>query len=53
MCFWAGALINGTFGSSLEGPVQAIWFWTVFGLGLSYLTLSVEMEKDLVGSRIG
>ena len=33
--YWIGALVNATFDVYLEGPMGAVWFWTVFGLALA------------------
>ena len=33
--FWLGAHVNASFDVYLEGPMGAIWFWTVFGLALA------------------
>ncbi|MEM0964184.1 MAG: O-antigen ligase family protein [Bacteroidota bacterium] len=33
--YWAGALVNASFDVYLEGPMGAVWFWTVFGLALA------------------
>lgn len=32
-CYVASALINASFDVALEGPMQGIWFWCLFGLG--------------------
>jgi hypothetical protein len=33
-CYEAAILINATFDVTLEGPMQGIWFWCLFGFGL-------------------
>ena len=38
-CFWVMALVNASFDVSLEGPMGAIWFWCVMGLGLAVLRI--------------
>lgn len=34
MCYAASIVINATFDVTLEGPMQGIWFWCLFGLGI-------------------
>ncbi len=34
LCYAASIVINATFDVALEGPVQGIWFWCLFGLGV-------------------
>jgi hypothetical protein len=34
VCYAASIIINATFDVTLEGPMQGIWFWSVFGLGV-------------------
>jgi hypothetical protein len=34
LCYAASIVINGTFDVALEGPVQGIWFWCLFGFGI-------------------
>jgi hypothetical protein len=33
-CYAAAILINATFDVTLEGPMQGIWFWCLFGFGI-------------------
>ena len=33
-CYAAAIVINATFDVVLEGPVQGIWFWCLFGFGV-------------------
>lgn len=33
-CYVMAILINASFDVVLEGPVQGIWFWTLFGFGI-------------------
>ena len=33
-CYAAAIIINATFDVALEGPVQGIWFWCLFGFGI-------------------
>lgn len=40
-------LLNATFDVFLEGPVGAIWFWSVFGLGLGLCSIFQKDPHDL------
>ena len=33
-CYATSIVINATFDVVLEGPMQGIWFWCLFGLGV-------------------
>jgi hypothetical protein len=33
-CYVASILINASFDPALEGPIQGIWFWCLFGVGV-------------------
>ena len=33
-CYAAAIVINATFDVVLEGPMQGIWFWCLFGFGV-------------------
>lgn len=35
LAYWAALLTRATFDVYLEGPVGGIWFWTIYGVGLS------------------
>jgi hypothetical protein len=34
VCYELAILINATFDVVLEGPMQGIWFWCLFGFGI-------------------
>lgn len=34
VCYELAILINATFDVALEGPMQGVWFWCLFGLGV-------------------
>jgi hypothetical protein len=34
VCYVAAILINASFDVTLEGPMQGIWFWSLFGFGI-------------------
>jgi hypothetical protein len=35
LCYAASIIINATFDVTLEGPMQGIWFWCLFGFGVA------------------
>ena len=35
LAYWAALITRATFDVYLEGPVGGIWFWTIYGVGLS------------------
>lgn len=37
LMYWLAMMVTGTFSLYLESPHEAIWFWTIFGLGLAVL----------------
>ena len=34
VCYATSILINASFDVTLEGPMQGIWFWCLFGFGM-------------------
>jgi len=40
--YWAAAMIDGSFDVYIGGPQGGIWFWSVIGLGIAAMRLSVE-----------
>ena len=34
ICYATSIIINATFDVTLEGPMQGIWFWCLFGFGI-------------------
>jgi hypothetical protein len=46
-CYAASIVINATFDVTLEGPVQGIWFWSLFGFGVG----SVMVYRAQAGDR--
>jgi len=49
LVLWAAAMVNMSFDPYLQGPQGAIWFWSVFGLGLASLGLADRSEESRVG----
>jgi hypothetical protein len=39
MCYWLAFIINSSFDVYFEGPMGAVWFWTVFGVGAAAMWL--------------
>ena len=37
--YWLAQIVNGSFAVYFEGPMGGIWFWTVYGVGMSALWL--------------
>ena len=33
-CYVGSIIINASFDSALEGPVQGVWFWSLIGFGI-------------------
>jgi hypothetical protein len=33
-CYVASVIINATFDTTIDGPMQGIWFWCLFGFGI-------------------
>jgi hypothetical protein len=48
-CYALSAVIEGTFDPSLEAPMQGIWFWSLFGVGIGavmiYRASLADIEK--------
>jgi hypothetical protein len=40
LTYWVAMLVDTSFDPYLEGPQGAIWFWTIFGLGLVLTSLA-------------
>jgi len=39
LCYWVAFSINGSFDVYFEGPMGAIWFWVLFGVGAAAIHL--------------
>jgi len=52
ICYVTASIINATFDVSLEGPMQGIWFWCLFGFGIgSAMIYRVQATDELGSSR--
>lgn len=40
--YWVAMMFNTSFDPYLEGPQGGIWFWSLFGLGLTVMRLAAE-----------
>jgi hypothetical protein len=43
-------LINATFDVALEGPMQGIWFWCLFGFGIGSVMVYRAQQSDEIGA---
>lgn len=48
-CYAASILINATFDVTLEGPMQGIWFWCLFGFGIGSVMVYRAQQSDGFG----
>jgi hypothetical protein len=46
VCYELAILINATFDVVLEGPMQGVWFWCLFGLGLGSVMIYRVQPPD-------
>jgi hypothetical protein len=35
LAVWAAIMLNASFDVYLEGPMGGVWFWVIFGIGIS------------------
>ncbi len=45
-CYAMSILINATFDVTLEGPMQGIWFWCLFGFGVGSVMVYRAQHSD-------
>jgi hypothetical protein len=50
VCYEAAILINATFDVTLEGPMQGIWFWCLFGFGIGSVMVYRAQHSDGIGA---
>ncbi len=50
ICYVTAIVINGTFDVTLEGPMQGIWFWSLFGFGVGSVMVYRAQPADAPGS---
>jgi hypothetical protein len=49
VCYATAILINATFDVTLEGPMQGIWFWCLFGFGIGSVMIYRAQHSDRIG----
>jgi hypothetical protein len=50
ICYAMAIIINATFDVTLEGPMQGIWFWCLFGFGIGSVMVYRAQAVDGIGS---
>ena len=50
VCYALAILINATFDVTLEGPMQGIWFWCLFGFGIGSVMVYRAQHSDGIGA---
>jgi hypothetical protein len=50
VCYATAILINATFDVTLEGPMQGIWFWCLFGFGIGSVMVYRAQHSDGIGA---
>lgn len=48
LAYWAALITRATFDVYLEGPVGGIWFWTIYGVGLSAIVIYRYCPQTLI-----
>ena len=51
LLYWLSFIINGSFDVFLEGPQGGIWFWSVFGFGLSLIVGHRRLTQESAVAR--
>lgn len=49
-CYVTAIVINATFDVTLEGPMQGIWFWCLFGFGIGSVMIYRAQVAEGIGS---
>jgi hypothetical protein len=50
LCYAISILINATFDVTLEGPMQGIWFWCLFGFGIGSVMVYRAQYSEEIGA---
>lgn len=50
LAYWAALIVRASFDVFLEGPVGGIWFWTIYGIGLS-ATVIYSYRPEILAER--
>jgi hypothetical protein len=51
-CYAISILINATFDVTLEGPMQGIWFWCLFGFGIGSVMIYRAQHSNGIGAAL-
>ena len=46
ICYAMAIVINAAFDVTLEGPMQGIWFWSLFGFGIGSVMVYRAQAAD-------
>ena len=49
LCYALSILINATFDVTLEGPMQGVWFWCLFGFGIGSAMIYRAQHANAIG----
>jgi hypothetical protein len=49
VCYETAILINASFDVVIEGPMQGIWFWCLFGLGVGSVMVYRAQDSSEFG----
>jgi len=52
LAFWMMIVVASSFDVALEGPVMAVWFWTIHGIGVAALVLHRHRVATLHGGKL-
>jgi O-Antigen ligase len=52
VCYATSILINATFDVTLEGPMQGIWFWCLFGFGVGSVMVYRAQHSNGIGTAV-
>jgi hypothetical protein len=51
-CYVTSIIINATFDTTIDGPMQGIWFWCLFGFGIGSV-MAYRCQPDSASEMIG
>jgi hypothetical protein len=50
ICYVMAIVINATFDVTLEGPMQGVWFWSLFGFGIGSVMVYRAQHSNAIGA---
>ena len=53
LCYAMAIVINAAFDVTLEGPMQGIWFWCLFGFGIGSVMVYRAQAADGLPTELG